>query len=626
MTFATSIFGRTLGSLRRVSAIAACLRGVDLLSAACFALGDGESHRASGLSVDTSNRRDVLVFYHSVYGNGGQPEASPDWDGNVSALLPGKTSAAFQAEVLRRVNFYRALAGVPANLAINADKSAKAQQAALLCARNRGLSHHPAKEHPGWVGLDQLPSGVEASANSNLSLGACGPAAVDGQMRDDGDANHNVGHRRWLLSPRLGEVGIGDVPDSPGFPAANAIWVVGAPEGKSVERFVMWPNRGYTPEGLVPARWSVSHPAADFTGATVRLRRGGDPVPVGIVCAGGGTADRSQTDPTLVWEPQIPPLSGRVDTTYEVEITGIRICGVPRDLAYEVVAFDPDVLEETPAIQGESQVSEAGGSYTFNEIAQADAYVLTVARGSAVAWMEGAEGSDRQVLTDTAPGYAVVQSRVVHSGTGAFHLTHPGSTAAGFSDQTFQLPRRVVPGPGSVLQFSETGRFAETTTTLNAELSVDEGRTWTTVWNRTGVGLSSALFDKGWTPHAVTLGPYHGTAVLVRFSLKRNGGPVAVGTTEDHGFFVDNIVLTHSTELADPVRTHLGPATTQFRLDAATAGRALIPGECYYLSLAPRIGGRLFPPGALKVVKVSASPPVRPSEGEGGAVSAPNPR
>jgi hypothetical protein len=309
----------------------------------------------------------------------------------VGGLRPGTNSTGFQSDVLRRVNFYRALAGVPANLTLNSEKSAKAQEAALLCARNNGLSHHPEKERPAWAGLDQLPRGVEACAKSNLSLGAHGPVAVDGQIRDDGDANRDVGHRRWLLSPRLQEIGTGDVPESPGFCAANAIWVVGEPYLPAARQFVLWPNRGYIPASLLPRRWSVSHPGADFTGATVQMRRGGVPVPVQLTCKSDTPGDRSQGERTLVWEPIEPQSSSQMETSYNVEITGMNIDGFPQGLAYEVLAFDPDVLGEAVVVNGANRVPPAGGSYTFNSIAQADGYELTVARGNADPWLEGAE-------------------------------------------------------------------------------------------------------------------------------------------------------------------------------------------------------------------------------------------
>jgi hypothetical protein len=615
MTGPIASAARTRVFVRRGSAITALLPVAELLSTACFAVGVCEPDQASCLKVDTLSRRDVLAFYHSVFSNGRQPEASPEWDGHVSALLPGNTSAAFQSDVLRRVNFYRALAGVPANLTLNVEKSAKAQEAALLIARNSGLSHYPRKEHSEWVGLEQFPRGVEASAKSNLSLGAHGPAAVDGQIRDDGDANKNVGHRRWLLSPRLREIGTGDVPESPGFDAANAIWVVGEPQGTATKDFVLWPSRGYFPASLLPCRWSVSHPEADFTGATVLVWRDGVQVAVRATRTCSTPANGSEGERTLVWEPAAGSSAAPADVRFAVEVTGIRIDGVEHRLAYEVVAFDPDALDEALVVDGEARVHPAGGWYAFNSIAKADGYELNVSRGSTAPWLEGAEGTGVQILTATAPDYAVVQSKMVNTGTSAFHLTHPGTQPAGFADQIFQLKRRLVPSPDSVLQFSETGRFATPTTTLNAEVSTDDGLSWVAVWSRTGVGLDSALFDTGWNPHAVPLNAYQGRTVLVRFNLKCNSSPIAAGVTKDYGFFVDNIVLTKAVELVEARQTSLPATATGFTLNSGTAGARLLEGERYYFSVAPRIGKRLFPSGALKVATVAAASTV-PSDGD----------
>ncbi len=554
--------------------------------------------------VDSSSRGEVLAFYHAVYGASEGYASRVGWTGDVAGLLPGTTSAALKEDVLRRINFYRALAGLPADLTLNFEKSAKAQEAALIMARNGGLSHAPALESPSWIGTEQFPSGVEASASSNLSLGAFGPAAVDGQIRDDGAANWQVGHRRWLLSPSLSEVGTGDVPPQAGFQAANAVWVYGNFRSVAPPRFVTWPARGYFPVKLLPKRWSVAYAGADFSAATVRVIREGEPLAVRILSRSEGPADGFQGEKTLVWEPALAIGNGREDVRYRVEVTGIRIGAELRSFNYDVVAFDPEELGETPSITGPGSVTVFGSSYGFRAAPQVDSHDLTVARGSAAPWMEGAEGPDALFFSETSQGYAVVQSQVVASGGRAFHLTHPGGAVEGFTDQILQLRRRLVPGPDSVLQFSETGRFAETTTTLNAEVSVDDGRTWTAVWSRRGVGLHSALFDAGWNPHAVKLDAYSGRALLVRFSLKSNGGPVAAGTTRDHGFFVDNIVLTNGVELVEAKVTTLAAGTSGFELNRTIAGASLMEGNNYYLSLAPRIGGHLFPSGGLKVVSV----------------------
>jgi hypothetical protein len=546
----------------------------------------------------------VLAFYHAVYGASEGYASRSGWNGDVVGLVPGTTSAALKEDVVRRVNFYRALAGLAADVTLNSEKSAKAQEAALLMARNGGLSHAPALEAPAWVGTERFPSGVEASASSNLSLGAFGPAAVDGQIRDDGESNWQVGHRRWLLSPALAEVGTGDIPPQAGFQAANAVWVYGNFRSASPPQFVAWPSGGYVPAKLLPKRWSVSYAGADFSKANVRVSRGGVAVGVRILSRSEGPADGFQGEKTLVWEPALAALSGREDVRYRVEVSGIRIGSELRSLDYEVVAFDPEEMEETPSITGPDSVTVLGGTFALNAAAGADAHELTVARGSAAPWLEGAEGPDEAFLTQTSPGYAVVQTQVVASGGRAFHLTHPGGTAEGFSDQILQLKRRLVPGPDSVLQFSETGRFSETTTTLNAEVSVDDGRTWTAVWSRGGVGLHSSLFDAGWNPHAVKLGSLSGRALLVRFSLKSNGGAVAAGTTREHGFFLDNIVVTNGLELVDGKVTTLAAGSSGFELNRMTAGAFLMEGNRYFLSVAPRIGAHLFPSGGLKVVSV----------------------
>jgi hypothetical protein len=141
----TRILVRKHGAFRRASvALAALLLwGAPVFPAFSWSPGTAAASDTGRFVVDTANRRDVMSFYHAVYGASEGFEARAGWSGNVAALAPGTTSLELKKDVLRRVNFYRALAGLQADLALNPEKSVKAQEAALLTARNRALSHYP---------------------------------------------------------------------------------------------------------------------------------------------------------------------------------------------------------------------------------------------------------------------------------------------------------------------------------------------------------------------------------------------------------------------------------------------------------------------------------------------------
>ncbi|MCU0520756.1 MAG: CAP domain-containing protein [Anaerolineae bacterium] len=285
------------------------------------------------LSVNPQDRQASLDFYTQVYL--ASEDVSIDWTGNHATCGEGTTSKAFRQAVQLRINYFRAMAGVPADLTLSDEYNAKAQKAALMMSVNRRLSHAP---DPSWTCYSA--EGAEAAGSSNLYLGVYGPTAISGYIYDPGSGNYAVGHRRWILYPQTRTMGTGDIPPADGYPPSNALWVFDAnlwgPRPETREAFVAWPPPGYVPSQVVYPRWSLSYGGADFTWASVSMKQGDVTVPVVVRPLVNGYGEN-----TLVWEPQInlgvPPAS---DTTYTVSVTGVIINSSSRDFTYAVTLFD----------------------------------------------------------------------------------------------------------------------------------------------------------------------------------------------------------------------------------------------------------------------------------------------
>ena len=244
------------------------------------------------------------------------------------------------------------------------------------------------------------------------------------------------------------------------------------------------------------------------------------------------------------------PGSVAADTPYNVTVSGIGGLGIPTSYSYTVTLFDPNVLNESPVVAGTSTPPTTGAAYSFNSIAQADAYELSVTTPSTAAWTEGAEDPSSQITAMTSG--AMRQTAVKRTGSKAFQLTFPDRV-----DQSFVIARDVIPSASSFLQFYDLGRFSKTTTTLDAEISTNGGDTWTSLWSRNGVGLSSAYWDPAFVSRSVSLAAYAGQIVRVRFILRRNGPSVSIGTSENYGFFIDDVTVTNATELVNGTTTPL---------------------------------------------------------------------
>ena len=578
-------------SLRQITRLAAA-SAFAFCSPALLAWTPGTASPTAvqGFVVDPTNRTDVLSFYNCIHPASAGYAANTAWTGSVAACVPGTTSAAFKDDVRRRINFYRALAALPADIVFDPVKSAKAQQAALMMSRNSALNHFPPNTWECYTA-----DGAAAAGASNLSYGTFGAGSVDGFMVDPGGGNEIVGHRRWLMYSRALNMGTGDIPGDGAYARTNAIWVIGDPKPVPAPQFVAWPNRGFVPFPLMPARWSLSYPGANFAAATVTMTVGGSAVSTPIV----SNAASGIGDSTIVWEPTGLPATISADTVCSVTVAGISGAGVPTSYNYTATLFDPNVLGSVVTIGGTNTPATTGANYTFNSIAQSDVYELRVSTGSAAAWLEGAEDAPvPQIVPRTTGSYLLRQTALKRTGAKAFQLAFPDLT-----DQSFEVIRDVVPSATSQLVFYDRGRFATTTTTLSAEVSTDNGATWTSVFSRPGVGFtSSTLWDANFISRSVSLASFAGQIVHVRFILRRNGASAVVSATANDGFFIDDISITNATELVNTITTPLAGVATSFTLNAATAGAPLVAGTTYFMRMRPNVGCRWFGDGAFKSV------------------------
>jgi hypothetical protein len=287
--------------------------------------------------VDPKDRQASLDFYNKVYL--ASADVDPQWTGNHEACDAGATSREYKAAVRLRVNYFRAMAGVPADIMFSQKCNRMAQQAALMMSRNGDLDHFPPV---GWQCYTD--DGATAAGSSNLSMGRSGAEAVTGQMEDEGENNAAVGHRRWILCPQSRTFGTGDVPGTADyrFWPANALWVVDDPHyydprPATRDEFVAWPPPGYVPGPLVFPRWSFSYGRADFTKATVEMMSNGIRIPVRLEPLAYNVCEN-----TLVWAPDVDwrSLNLEEDRTFTVKIRNIWIEGKKRSFDYSVTVFD----------------------------------------------------------------------------------------------------------------------------------------------------------------------------------------------------------------------------------------------------------------------------------------------
>lgn len=286
--------------------------------------------------VDTNDREAVQRLYREVI----EPalEVPAEWTGNPDTCVAGAVSTEFRQAELDTLNAVRALAGLNP-VTEDPTMSANAQQAALIMLADGALSHYPSED---WQCYTQ--AGYDGASTSNLSWGSAGAESVLRYMLDTGEFNAPVGHRRWLLYPRLTTVGMGDTYVAR-WEATNALAVIGggwAPAG--TPQWSPWPTGGYFPDPLMPqteymatSRWSLTYPGADFSSATVSTTLDGDPIAVDVHEPTNGYGDN-----TLVWEADTQWREGGPDQHFDVRVDGVVLPGGSTvSHSYSTTVFSP---------------------------------------------------------------------------------------------------------------------------------------------------------------------------------------------------------------------------------------------------------------------------------------------
>ena len=296
-----------------------------------------------GFAVDTTSREQVREFYNAVYL--ATVGVAINSTAVVANCVPGTNSPLFANATVRRLTWFRAMAGIPAAVTFDAGESGQDQSAALMMAAQGALQHIG-----NWTGWNCLSAdGTNAARNSNLALSYNGPDAISVYMCDFGANNYEVGHRRWLLYPQTQIMAAGDVPAQGSDYSANATWAFdanyGGPRPATRTNYVAWPPPGYVPYQVVYPRWSFALANAGFTNATVTMTSGGLPMAVTQQTYVAGYGEN-----TLVWYPAgldpttatVFPFSG-ADTVYSVTISNVVTAAGTNSYSYHVTLVDPAV-------------------------------------------------------------------------------------------------------------------------------------------------------------------------------------------------------------------------------------------------------------------------------------------
>jgi len=247
------------------------------------------------------------------------------WTGNAEACQAGDMAPEARATALRLLNTHRFMAGLPAVTATAAgDKLA--QDCALLMRANNTITHTPPTTFKCYT--------AEAAKTANSSSLSSGPAvgSVDGYMIDPGNPT-TIGHRRWILSNWLTEVGFGSADRfSCQYQPAKPT------RGGGGKPWAAWPPGGEVPIQAFGGRflgtidqtgWTIQSDSINLASAKVTVTSGGADKPVTVTQLGGGYGS--------MYALRFNPMgwTSKAGETYSVKVEGTSM-----PIAYDVKVVD----------------------------------------------------------------------------------------------------------------------------------------------------------------------------------------------------------------------------------------------------------------------------------------------
>lgn len=272
----------------------------------------------------------------------------------------GKLNDGVLKDALDFTNFVRHLSKLPDDIVLNKQFNADAQAAALVNAVNQSMSHYPSQ--PQGMDNELYKQGYDAAGVSNIAYGysKITDSIEKGYMPDDSASNREtVGHRRWILSPYLRELGFGYVQASDGV--AHTAMKVNAPKmwenTEAPYRGILWPSETVFPVDFLGKNdpWSISlnpenYDAQKRKDITVTLTRLGDQKKWHFAKQGEtsdgyfkiDTQEIGYTPFTLIFQPN-QMKDYQAGERYRVEVKGLYTkSGGKTDFKFETMFFKLD--------------------------------------------------------------------------------------------------------------------------------------------------------------------------------------------------------------------------------------------------------------------------------------------
>ena len=289
-----------------------------------------------GLDVQKHTRQELIEYSRANYPTAvrvqydREPVLTAPYD-------PGVLSQANLEEGLRALNYVRYLAGLSYDVVLDASLNEKVQAGVLIDAVNNKLTHYPDK--PEGMSDELYDLGYSGTSTSNLGAGysSLTDVMINGWIYDSDSSNiDRLGHRRWVLNPKMGKTGFGYCNSYSGMYALDRS------NTSAAQTMVAWPAQ-LTPTTFMNryTAWSLSldqYVSADNVTVTITRRSDGrkwtmaKENPDGYFNVDSGGYGQGYC---IIFQP------GDIEGYYDGDIFDVKISGaLDKDIEYSVEFID----------------------------------------------------------------------------------------------------------------------------------------------------------------------------------------------------------------------------------------------------------------------------------------------
>lgn len=237
---------------------------------------------------------------------------------------PGTLNQGGLNDTLTRINLYRWLSGLGPTSDDPALNAINQKCANLESWWNFSMPQSP--HAPPASSTCYTAEGAQGAGMSNIAWGN-GPAdSIDQFMEDDGNET-TMGHRRWIVNPPLGPVGIGYWEGGGMYGSAECLAVFGASGGGPTPAWVAVPNQGFVPVEIAQWTWTFHGNDAGIPSADVAVVRVEDNTSLAVEVI---ELQQGFGQNTISWVPM--GWQAQAGQTYRVTISGLA----GGDVTYDV--------------------------------------------------------------------------------------------------------------------------------------------------------------------------------------------------------------------------------------------------------------------------------------------------